>query len=133
MNVIWCLDDVHEANGATRYVPGSHRWTGLDRVPEDALAQTRPFEATAGSIIAMDGRVWHTSGENVTEEEERALLFGYYSADFLRTQVNWNAVLSPTTQSGLDDALRQRLGLDPDANTRVGGELLTRTFREQQP
>ena len=47
----------------------------------------------------MDGRMWHTSGANVTATEERALLFGYYCAPFLRPQTNWNAALSPATQA----------------------------------
>src|SRR5581483_7467690 len=27
INIIWCLNDVHEKNGATLYLPGSHRIT----------------------------------------------------------------------------------------------------------
>ena len=36
MNVIWCVDDVHKANGATRYLPGSHRYRTIDDLPADA-------------------------------------------------------------------------------------------------
>ena len=66
INIIWCLDDVHEANGATRYLPGSQRIERGAELPADALERTRPFEAEAGSIVAMEGRIWHTSGANVT-------------------------------------------------------------------
>jgi hypothetical protein len=72
----------------------------------------------------MDGRVWHTSGANVTKDVERALLFGYYSADFLRPQVNFNAMLSAETQARVSPELFARLKLGPDANSRVGGEII---------
>lgn len=65
MNVIWCLDDVYEASGATRYIPGSHRFQRAADLPANSLQQTVAFEAPAGSIVVMDGRVWHTSGANV--------------------------------------------------------------------
>jgi ectoine hydroxylase-related dioxygenase (phytanoyl-CoA dioxygenase family) len=78
----------------------------------------------------MDGRLWHTSGANVTATQERALLFGYYSADFLRPQVNWNVVLSEATRAGLDTAMQARLGLGPDANIRVAGGILQRRLQE---
>lgn len=118
INIIWCLDDVHEANGATRYLPHSHRITRQSELPPDALARTRSFEAPAGSIIAMDGRVWHTSGANTTQRDERALLFGYYSADFIRPQVNWNVVLSAATRASLSPQMEDWLGLGPAANTK---------------
>jgi ectoine hydroxylase-related dioxygenase (phytanoyl-CoA dioxygenase family) len=116
INIIWCLDDVYEANGATRYLPGSQRCRGRAELPESPVAATRAFEAPAGAILAMDGRVWHTSGANVTENAERALLFGYYSVDFLRPQVNWNAILPAEVQDSLDAELFERLGLGPAAN-----------------
>ncbi|WP_338466132.1 phytanoyl-CoA dioxygenase family protein [Novosphingobium sp. ZN18A2] len=125
VNIIWCLTDCHTDNGATLFIPGSHRWTSRDDIPADAIDRLRPFEAKAGSIIAMDGRVWHTSGANVTENEERALLFGYYTKPFLRPQVNWNALLSADLQAEADPWMRQKLGLDVTANTTGANDLAT--------
>ena len=116
MNVLWCLDDVHQDNGATRYLPNSHKITYAKDVPHDMLDNMRSFNAKAGSIIIMDGRLWHTSGENVTEKEERAIVFGYYSAAFLRPQVNWNVLLAESTQRNLSSHTRRWLGLNGTAN-----------------
>ena len=38
LNVIWCLDDVDEGNGATRYLPGSHRIRWRSELPVDPAA-----------------------------------------------------------------------------------------------
>ena len=117
INIIWCLTDVTFENGATLFIPGSHRWQTRADVPADADRRLRPFEARAGSFVAMEGRVWHTSGANATADQDRALLFGYYTAPFLRPQVNWNACLSAETQAGLSPQMRDWLGLDITANT----------------
>jgi fumagillin biosynthesis dioxygenase len=126
-NIIWCLDDVHEANGATRYLPGSHKFQSLDEVPIDALENTLPFEAPAGSFIVMEGRLWHTSGRNVTSDERRRMMFAYYSSDFIRQQMNWAITLPASVQRGMDKDTKQLFGLMPAGNTRIGAQLTALT------
>lgn len=126
VNVIWCLDDVDEENGATRYLPGSHRFERLEDVPANAMEQTVAITAPAGSFVVMEGRVWHTSGCNVSKDRQRRMLFGYYSVDFIRTQSNWNAALPAAVQDGMDEEMRGLFGLGPAGNVRIGGGLTRR-------
>ncbi|KAF2708666.1 phytanoyl-CoA dioxygenase family protein [Pleomassaria siparia CBS 279.74] len=124
VNVIWCLTDTTFSNGSTLFIPGSHKWTTRTDVPSDADAESmlQPLEAKAGSIICIEGRIWHTSGKNVTRDQDRALLFGAYNAPFLRGQVNWAAGLSEETKGTLNPNMRDWLGVDARGNTeRVKG------------
>jgi len=116
VNVIWCFTDVHAANGATLHLPGSHHIRTLAEVPPDPLARMVPFEASAGSVIVMEGRLWHTSGRNVTADEDRALAFAYYTRPFLRPQWNFTRALAPEVQATFGPAMRYRLGLDAQLN-----------------
>ncbi|MGI9601176.1 MAG: phytanoyl-CoA dioxygenase family protein [Acidimicrobiales bacterium] len=111
MNAIWCLDDIDEGNGATRYLPHSHRFTDWSAVPDHPELDMVAFEAAAGSVILMDGRMWHTSGPNRSRDRERALLFAFYSRSYIRLQNNWFQSLSDTTQAELSPQLRHWLGL----------------------
>jgi ectoine hydroxylase-related dioxygenase (phytanoyl-CoA dioxygenase family) len=112
MNIIWCLTDVRPDNGATLHVPGSLRFSSPDEVPGDLAARLVPFTAAVGSIIAMEGRVWHTSGCNVTRAEDRAMLFGFYSQPFVRPQWNHSVAMSAESQARCSETMRYRLGLD---------------------
>jgi ectoine hydroxylase-related dioxygenase (phytanoyl-CoA dioxygenase family) len=124
VNIIWCLDDIFAENGATLYLPGSHKIKRAADLPPNIKSQMKSFRAKAGSIIAMDGRMWHTSGANIMDNSERALLFGYYTANFIRPQVNWNALLSAETISALDESLFGYLGLGPAANVGLTAPLV---------
>lgn len=116
------LTDVTKENGATLYIPGSNKWVTRDEIPSNAPELLVPFEAKAGDIIVMDGRVWHTSGSNVTKDQDRALLFGYYTAGFMRQQVNWTAKLSKEIQDSLTEEQKQWLGLNVVGNIGVTGD-----------
>jgi hypothetical protein len=106
MNVIWCLDDVQEMNRATGYLPGSHRYQMPEEVPADAMSKTVAFRAPAGSFIAMDRRLWHTFRKNVTKNEQRRMMFAYYSDDFILQEMNWNVYLPAEIQDGLREGTR---------------------------
>ena len=107
-NVAWLLDDFTEENGGTRYVPGSHR---LGRNPTaGADAASVPIEAPAGSLLIMDSRLWHQTGDNRSRDCHRAALFGYYALRWIRPQVNWNAVLWPATVATLSPEFLDLLG-----------------------
>lgn len=123
LNIIWCFDDVDEGNGATRYLPGSHRFPDFDEVPVDATDRTVAFTAPAGSVIAMDGRLWHTSGRNTSADRERAMAFAYYTTDFLRPQVNWQVALPESVRNACPPAVRTLFGLSAAGNTRLGAAL----------
>ncbi|KAI1169515.1 phytanoyl-CoA dioxygenase family protein [Nemania sp. FL0916] len=119
MNVIWCLSDVTKENGATLYIPGSNRWTTREDIPSNAPELLVPLEGKAGDMFVMDGRLWHTSGSNVTEEEDRVMLFGYYTYPMMRSIVNWTAKLDKQLQETLSPDLREWLGLDIYGNVPV--------------
>jgi len=75
VNIIFCLDDFTEVNGATRLVPGSHiAERGL--APDDIYTSkgTVPAEAPAGSAIFVESRVWHGTGANTSGDRRRAVI-----------------------------------------------------------
>ncbi|KAL8672379.1 MAG: hypothetical protein Q9168_003152 [Polycauliona sp. 1 TL-2023] len=111
VNVMWCLTRMTKDNGATLYIPGSNKWTCWEDVPANAPELLVPFEADAGDVVVLDGRLWHTSGRNVTQDEDRAVLFAYYSAPYMRQLVNWSAKLSREMQETLSEELKGLLGL----------------------
>ncbi len=79
------LTDFTSENGATRVVPGSHRWDP-DRRPE-------PHEITqavmkAGSAVYYLGKTLHGGGANTTEEQSRRGMFYGYVVGWLRTGEN---------------------------------------------
>ncbi len=85
VNAIWALSDFTDANGATRLVPGSHRF---DQAPEygrpyEGIAATMP----AGSVMLFDSALWHAAGANTTRERRWALSC-YWCAGWLRQQEN---------------------------------------------
>lgn len=84
-NSCWMLDDWTAASGATRVVPGSHRWKqrpedqmadAFERHPEEIL-----IEAPAGSLAVFNGYLWHSGTRNSTDRPRRGLFTVYSRAD----------------------------------------------------
>ncbi|MBG6143381.1 ectoine hydroxylase-related dioxygenase (phytanoyl-CoA dioxygenase family) [Labrenzia sp. EL_142] len=91
-HAIWCLTDMSEATGGTKFVPGSQLY---GRLPEhkgnyDPLGHTP--EALAGSVIFAHGATWHSAGRNESEMP-RIGVFVRYARSFLIPQEDMKAQL----------------------------------------
>jgi ectoine hydroxylase-related dioxygenase (phytanoyl-CoA dioxygenase family) len=133
VNVFFYLDDTDEENGATRYLPGSHRFTDHTMAAPDDVLRTRPIEAPAGSMVAIDGRLWHTSGANTSADRGRDVVISFYIADFIRPQYNWHALLGEDAKRALSPAVRDLLGLDlGNMKLRMRYEAFARSHQDAQ-
>lgn len=118
-NSVWLLDDFTAHNGATRLVPGSHRW---GRNPRDVLENPlAPYPgevmiiAPAGTVVVYNAHVWHGGTANRTGMHRRALHSFYVRRDLPQQQ--WQKkLLRPETQARLSPAMRELLALDDSLN-----------------
>jgi ectoine hydroxylase-related dioxygenase (phytanoyl-CoA dioxygenase family) len=109
MNVVWALDDFTQENGATVVVPGSHRF---GRAPELDAGPLHSIVGPAGSMIVLDGRIWHAAGANRTADRNRMAVLSHYCAPFIRQQENVFRSLDPAIRHRLTPSQRKLLGYD---------------------
>lgn len=69
VNFFFALSRFTAENGATRILPGSHRWRDLTVKCEPE--ETIPCEMDAGDIALFSGKTLHGGGANITERERR--------------------------------------------------------------
>jgi ectoine hydroxylase-related dioxygenase (phytanoyl-CoA dioxygenase family) len=106
VNTMWALDDFTEANGATRLVPGSHRWVGRAPGPGDPLVHA---VMPAGSVLFYGGRIWHGGGANTTDRPRLGVILEYVAA-WLRPQENHLLAVPRETAASLPERLQELLG-----------------------
>lgn len=118
-NSIWMLDDFTEENGATRMLPGSHRWR---RLPEAGHTGPLPSEmlvtGKAGTVAIMNTHMWHGGTANRTDRCRRAL-HAFYTRDDKPQQQYQKALLRPDTVASLTPLQRRVLAIDDAANDRL--------------
>jgi phytanoyl-CoA dioxygenase PhyH len=118
-NTVWMLDDFTTENGATRMVPGSHRWgTRPQDVLENPMAP-HPDEilltGKAGSIAVMNAHMWHGGTANRTGAP-RLAMHGFYCRRDKPQQQYQKRLLRPEVQVALGPELRSLLALDDPLN-----------------
>ena len=106
LTAIWALSDFTAETGATRVVPGSHREPGLpDYSKYQGDYQTEFVAMDAGSVLLLDGAVWHTSGENRTTGVWRLGMQVSYCAGFIRPLQNLMLSIPPEEAREYPDEL----------------------------
>jgi ectoine hydroxylase-related dioxygenase (phytanoyl-CoA dioxygenase family) len=104
---IVALVDFRVANGATRVVPGSHRWDRGRRPEPDEIADA---VVPAGGAVIYLGSTIHFAGTNSTESEWRRGLHVSYTLGWLRTEENNALGVPPRIARGLTPEAQALLG-----------------------
>jgi ectoine hydroxylase-related dioxygenase (phytanoyl-CoA dioxygenase family) len=99
------LDDFTNENGATFYLPRSHK---MNKAPskEEFYQKAKIFEAKAGSIIYWNPKIWHAGGTNLTNNWRHALTI-VMTRSFMRQRLDIPKLLGDIH---LSDSAKRRLG-----------------------
>jgi Phytanoyl-CoA dioxygenase (PhyH) len=129
-NTVWMLDAFTKENGATRMVPGSHKWGTR---PQDVMADTmapHPEEilltGEAGSIAVMNAHMWHGGTANRTSAPRLAMHAFYCRSDKPQQQYQ-KRLLRPEVQAGMGPDLRRLLALDDPLNDELSSAVTVRS------
>lgn len=115
------LGDFSADNGATRVVPGSHRWP-RDRQPEPAELVVAEMPAGAGVIYL--GSTIHGGGPNTTKRRRRRGMHVSYTLGWLRTEENHFLTATPEVVRDFPRRAQELLGYAVhDALAQGGGYL----------
>ena len=103
---MWALTDFTDANGATRVIPGSHKWEDRLRPTYD---QSVPAEMSKGSVLLYIGSLYHGGGANRSAGARRGINVGY-TLSWLRQEENQYLACPLEVARTLDDDLLRLMG-----------------------
>ena len=105
-NTIWAMTDFTEENGATRVIPGSHRYE--DR-REFTIDDTEPATMPAGSVLFYSGSLYHGAGANRSDATRYGVNITY-SVSWLRQEENQYLSVPAEVARALPDPLLRLMG-----------------------
>jgi hypothetical protein len=107
VNTMWPLDEFTARNGATRFIPGSHRWVpGREPAAEDPVSVAT---MAPGSALFYLGSLWHGGGANRTDAPRLGVILEY-AAGWLRPQENHSLAVPRDIARNLSPRLQELLG-----------------------
>ena len=115
LGMILMIDEFRPDNGATRFVPGSHRWSDPpERVLADRVAEypgERLACGPAGSMVLFDASIWHGYTANTSHAPRRSLQ-GTFIPRAGRAATDFVGRMDPATLARLGAVEREVIGIE---------------------
>ena len=108
VTTIWAFSDFTADNGATRIVPGSHKFDHEPRKGQEV--EHIPAEMETGSVLVVNGGTWHCGGANNTDSDWRLGVSVQYCQGYMRQQQNQYYSLSPEDVKAMPQRLAALCG-----------------------
>jgi ectoine hydroxylase-related dioxygenase (phytanoyl-CoA dioxygenase family) len=106
LHTMWALTDFTDENGATRVIPGSHKWEqGRTPSPDETVPAAMP----KGSVLMFTGSVTHGGGANRSTEPRMGIEVGY-NLGWLRQEENQYLAVPPSVARQLPEQLQKLIG-----------------------
>ncbi|HEX3101679.1 MAG TPA: phytanoyl-CoA dioxygenase family protein [Pyrinomonadaceae bacterium] len=115
LSFIVMVDEFRPENGATRFVPGSHKWREVpveltDVRLADYEGRIRTACGPAGSMIIFNGSVWHGHGTNKTVLPRRSIQGAFIPFDE-QAATDFSSCLWPETLARISPLAKSLLAI----------------------
>lgn len=116
------LDDVTKESGATRFVPGSHKFLGEPKDygfgDENPHPNERYLEAPRGSCLIYSGHLWHGGTECKNGKKRRQIFINYRDRKVWQS-LNMKKFLNDKLIKNLNDAEKYLLKVRPEDPSQI--------------
>jgi ectoine hydroxylase-related dioxygenase (phytanoyl-CoA dioxygenase family) len=115
VSFIFMVDEFCEENGATGFVPGSHKWSvSPNELTNGALAdyenQIKQACGATGSVIVFNGSVWHGHMTNLTDAPRRSIQGAFIPRD-AQSAIDFKSRMSPETLARISPLAKYLLAI----------------------
>jgi len=110
VGVMFILDDFTIENGATYFLPGSHKSPWVPSVEEFRRSAVRVFPR-AGDLVFFNARTFHMGGHNMTDRPRHAITMNCCRS-YMRQQFDYPRLVSPEIVASLGEVGRRFLGFN---------------------
>ncbi|MBO9608721.1 MAG: phytanoyl-CoA dioxygenase family protein [Paenibacillaceae bacterium] len=109
MNSLHYLCDSNKENGATRYIPGTHK--EFIPVADAAKREAKYIDVKKGDIVLFNPYLIHSGSANRTGND-RPIIINYYCRPYMKTEFNYPRMMSYVEASKLTEDQRRLLGFE---------------------